>query len=78
MPDDDVHAEAEALATTLAAGPTLALAAAKRLLHTSLEDTLETHLAKEADAIVAATTTADGKEGITAFVEKREPKFRGA
>ena len=76
VPDADVHAEAETLAARLAEGPRGALAAAKRLVHTSLEDTLETHLAREADAIVAASATADAAEGLAAFVEKRAPDYR--
>ncbi len=59
----------------MAAGPPLALAAAKRLLHTSLEDTLETHLAREAEAISAASGTPEGIEGVAAFNEKRKPDF---
>lgn len=73
--DADVHADAAALASQLAAGPASALATAKRLLHTSFEDSLETHLAREADGIVEAMGTPDGREGITAFVEKRPPEF---
>jgi len=73
--DDDVHDDAAALAAQLAAGPRGAIAAAKRLLHTSLEETLETHLAREADAIVAAAATDDAAEGIASFVEKRPPLF---
>jgi 2-(1,2-epoxy-1,2-dihydrophenyl)acetyl-CoA isomerase len=75
VPDDDLHDAAAALATKLAAGPPWALAAAKRLLHTSLEETLETHLAREAEAIAAASGTPDGIEGVAAFVEKRKPAF---
>jgi 2-(1,2-epoxy-1,2-dihydrophenyl)acetyl-CoA isomerase len=74
-PDDELQDTAATLATKLAAGPALALAAAKRLLHTSLEDTLETHLAREAEAISAASGTSEGSEGIAAFVEKRKPVF---
>jgi enoyl-CoA hydratase/carnithine racemase len=44
-------------------------------VHTSLEETLETHLAREADAIVAAAATAEAAEGLAAFVEKRPPAF---
>jgi 2-(1,2-epoxy-1,2-dihydrophenyl)acetyl-CoA isomerase len=75
VPDDDVKAEATALAERVAAGPREAQAAAKRLLHTSLEETLETHLAREADAIVAAATNDESKEGLAAFVDKRPPQF---
>jgi 2-(1,2-epoxy-1,2-dihydrophenyl)acetyl-CoA isomerase len=77
VPDAEVHARAEELAAQIAAGPTFAFATAKRLLHSSLEDTFETHLAREGDGIVAATTTHDAREGIAAFVEKRPPKFTG-
>jgi 2-(1,2-epoxy-1,2-dihydrophenyl)acetyl-CoA isomerase len=73
--DDELVASATALAGKLAAGPPQALAAAKRLLHTSLEDTLETHLAREAEAISAASGTSEGIEGVAAFVEKRKPVF---
>ena len=77
VPDADVRERAETLARQLADGPTAAFATARRLLHTSLEDTFETHLAREADGIVAATSTADAREGIAAFVEKRPPTFTG-
>jgi 2-(1,2-epoxy-1,2-dihydrophenyl)acetyl-CoA isomerase len=76
VPDDDVKNEALALAEQLAAGPRAAQAAAKRLVHTSLEESLETHLAREADAIVAAAAGDERREGLTAFVEKRAPDFR--
>jgi 2-(1,2-epoxy-1,2-dihydrophenyl)acetyl-CoA isomerase len=75
VPDDELHDTAAALAAKLATGPQQSLAAAKRLLHTSLEDTLETHLAREAEAISAASGTPEGAEGIAAFVEKRKPAF---
>jgi 2-(1,2-epoxy-1,2-dihydrophenyl)acetyl-CoA isomerase len=75
VPDDQLTAEAESLATKLAAGPPQALAAAKRLLHSSLETTLESHLAREAEAIAHASGTAEGAEGIASFVEKRAPVF---
>ena len=75
VPDDQLATESEALATKLAAGPPRALAAAKRLLHTSLESTLETHLAREAEAISAAAGSPEGQEGIAAFNEKRPPVF---
>jgi 2-(1,2-epoxy-1,2-dihydrophenyl)acetyl-CoA isomerase len=75
VPDDELADAAGSLAATLAAGPARALAAAKRLLHTSLEETLETHLAREAEGISAASGTPEGVEGVAAFVEKRPPVF---
>src|SRR5262245_29336521 len=75
VPDADVLEEAGAIATKLAAGPTVAYGIARRLLLTSTEDTFETHLAREADGIVRAGATKDAREGIAAFVEKRTPTF---
>jgi 2-(1,2-epoxy-1,2-dihydrophenyl)acetyl-CoA isomerase len=77
VPDPDVHDEAAALAAQLAAGPTVAYGIAKRLIHTSLEDTFETHLAREGEGIASASTTRDAHEGIRAFAQKRPPAFTG-
>jgi 2-(1,2-epoxy-1,2-dihydrophenyl)acetyl-CoA isomerase len=77
VPDGDLEQEAQALAAHLAAGPTRALGGAKRLLHGSLESTLETHVARETTEITAAAATRDAAEGIAAFVAKRAPEFRG-
>jgi 2-(1,2-epoxy-1,2-dihydrophenyl)acetyl-CoA isomerase len=77
VPDADVHDEALAIATALAAGPTVALGMAKRMIHSSLEDTFETHLAREGDGFATSAATRDAREGLTAFVEKRPPTFTG-
>ena len=65
------------LAASLAAGATGAFGAAKRLLHTGWTETLETQMELEAQAIAARAHTADGNEGIRAFLEKRAPTFHG-
>jgi 2-(1,2-epoxy-1,2-dihydrophenyl)acetyl-CoA isomerase len=75
VPDDAVAAEATALAAELAAGPTRTFGAAKRLLRSSVTNTLETQLELESRAITDASATADGREGIGAFLEKRTPQF---
>jgi 2-(1,2-epoxy-1,2-dihydrophenyl)acetyl-CoA isomerase len=77
VPDAEVHAQAEALATQLAAGPTRAFGSVKRLMRTGWTETLETQMAYEADSIAEMTRLADAREGITAFVEKRAPRFTG-
>ncbi len=77
LPAETLQEKALALARQLAAGPSLAYAAAKRLLQRSLDHSLETQLEDEAQAIAAASTTADAREGIRAFLEKRPPQFRG-
>ncbi len=74
--DADVLAEAERLAARLADGPTVALGRIKTLLAGSLEATLSEQLAAEARAIGASAAGPEGAEGLTAFVEKRAPRFR--
>jgi 2-(1,2-epoxy-1,2-dihydrophenyl)acetyl-CoA isomerase len=75
VPDANLQTEADALATQLASAATGALGATKRLLHSGWNETLETQMELEAQAIAARAHTADGREGITAFLEKRAPKF---
>jgi 2-(1,2-epoxy-1,2-dihydrophenyl)acetyl-CoA isomerase len=75
--DDDLASETASLATQLASGATLALGAAKRLLHDGWTGTLETQMELETRAIADMARTADAKEGISAFIEKRDPNFTG-
>lgn len=76
-PDGEMVAQTEALANEMAAGPTGAFGVAKRLLWSGWNTTLETQMAAESWAIAAQAPTAEAREGITAFVEKRAPKFPG-
>jgi len=77
VPDADLAAEAEKLARTLAAGPTRAYGAVKKLLAASADNDLATQLGLETDSIAAMAGTRDGEEGIRAFLEKRAPGFTG-
>ena len=75
--DDALAREAFDMARCLAAGPTQAFAHAKRLVLDSLGESLETQMELEARAIADAARTADAREGMAAFFEKREPRFHG-
>lgn len=77
VPDAELMPVARALAAELAQGPTRALGMAKRLLDSGLNTTLETAMEDEAQTIAAAARTEDGRAGIAAFLEKRQPVFRG-
>jgi 2-(1,2-epoxy-1,2-dihydrophenyl)acetyl-CoA isomerase len=77
VPADGLMARAEELARSLAQGPTGAFGSAKRLLHGGWNQTLETQMELESRAIAEAGGTADGQEGIRAFLEKRKAKFGG-
>lgn len=78
VPDADLLAEAGALAAQLASGATKALGTAKRLLHSGWVETLETQMEHETRAIAGMARTADGKEGIDAFLTKRAASFIGS
>jgi 2-(1,2-epoxy-1,2-dihydrophenyl)acetyl-CoA isomerase len=67
--------ETMALARTLAAKPALALSLAKRAVYKSMSHTLPEMLDYELDAQLRCFRSGDAREGITAFTEKRAPKF---
>lgn len=67
-----------ALARELAAKSPLVLAAAKRMLNRSLQGSLADGLAEEVAVFAELFATEDQKEGMTAFIDKRPPRFKGA
>jgi 2-(1,2-epoxy-1,2-dihydrophenyl)acetyl-CoA isomerase len=77
VPDNELLAQARAIAVQLAAGPTRAYGKSKRLLHSGWMETLETQMENESQAIANSARTLDAREGITAFLEKRPPKYKG-
>ena len=65
-------------AERLAAGPALAIAAIKRCVHEGGQLPLADGLALEAELVERLFRSKDATEGLTAFVEKRNPEFVGA
>jgi 2-(1,2-epoxy-1,2-dihydrophenyl)acetyl-CoA isomerase len=74
--DDALAAHIAKLATELADGPTGAFSGAKRLLRTSLENSLESQMAREAETLCRTLEGEEAATGLAAFSEKRAPKFR--
>ena len=78
LPADDFAAGVAAYAARLAAGPPVALALTKRLLRQSLDTALLPQLRDELTHVKTSFATADAREAMQAFVEKRRPAYRGA
>ncbi|MCZ8080744.1 MAG: enoyl-CoA hydratase-related protein [Rhodobacteraceae bacterium] len=77
VPDEAFAAHVAARAGALAAGPTVAYRLVKEALRASPANGLEAQLALEARLQSEAGATADFREGVTAFLEKRPARFRG-
>ena len=77
VPDDKLQAEAFALAKSMAEGPTLALRYMKDNLDEALLFDFATARDHEAERLVRPTMTADHKEAVQAFIEKRKAGVQG-
>jgi 2-(1,2-epoxy-1,2-dihydrophenyl)acetyl-CoA isomerase len=76
-PDGEFAVGLAALARELADGPTLAFGRAKALFHQSTQESLETQMELEAQAIAASGHTEDFRNGVVAFARKQAVTFKG-
>lgn len=74
---DDAEASAEELAARLAAGPTVALGLTRKLINEAADAGLREQLEREAFALELSSRSPDFREGLRAFVDKRDPAFEG-
>jgi enoyl-CoA hydratase/carnithine racemase len=74
---DEVEAEAARVAERIAGLAPLAVAGSKRLLDEADREALDRALDREVALCAELFETADAREGLAAFLEKREPRFQG-
>ena len=77
VPAEELIAAATAVAASFAARSPHAVAVLRELARTTRDLSLEEGLRREADAFRRCIVSEDGKEGVAAFIEKREPTFTG-
>ncbi|MGO4888175.1 enoyl-CoA hydratase/isomerase family protein [Anaerobacillus sp. MEB173] len=73
--DEQLAAVATEVCESLAQGPMNAFGATKKLFSHSLQESLESQMAMETDYLAERATSPEGKEGISAFLEKRQANF---
>jgi 2-(1,2-epoxy-1,2-dihydrophenyl)acetyl-CoA isomerase len=76
--DEDVHEAATALAHSVAAGPVRAMVRTRSLVRQAAVRSLDEQLDDEARLIAESAADPEGREGVLAFTEKRQPDFRSA
>ena len=77
VPAVELDSATTTLAQRLAAGPTVAYGAMKRLMRASMDRTLPEQLAAEKDAFVRCAGTEDFRAGVEAFHQRQSPQFVG-
>jgi 2-(1,2-epoxy-1,2-dihydrophenyl)acetyl-CoA isomerase len=77
VPAEELATEVNSLARRLAKAPTRAIAITKAITNRALDADRSAALLDEAWGQELVTTTEDMREGVSAFIERRDPEFRG-
>jgi enoyl-CoA hydratase len=77
VPPEKLKSAVEELASAIMSKPPIAIKLAKELINNSIETDQRTGLIHEAEAFGILTSTEDFREGVSAFLEKRKPEYKG-
>jgi 2-(1,2-epoxy-1,2-dihydrophenyl)acetyl-CoA isomerase len=77
VPDDDLDAAVDELVAELRTSATVAIGLTKRCIHTALDGGIVDAMADEALTLELSSRTADFREGLRAFGERRDPRYEG-
>jgi 2-(1,2-epoxy-1,2-dihydrophenyl)acetyl-CoA isomerase len=77
VPGDQLDPAVDELVTELRASATVAIGLTKRCMHTALDGGIVEAMADEALALEMSSRTADFREGLVAFKERRDARFEG-
>lgn len=77
VPPEKLKSAVEELSKVIMSKPPIAIKLAKELINSSIETDQGTGLVHEAEAFGILASTEDYREGISAFIEKRKPEYKG-
>jgi len=77
VPPEKLRSAVEELAKVIMSKPPIAIRLAKELINSSTETDQGTGLVHEAEAFGILSSTEDYREGVSAFIEKRKPEYKG-
>jgi len=77
VPLENLKSAVEELAKVIMSKPPIAIKLAKELINSSIETDQRTGLVQEAEAFGILSSTEDYREGVSAFIEKRKPDYKG-
>jgi len=77
VPAEELMGRAKEMAKKIASGPPISVELVKRVMWEKIRNQLREHLLFESYAQNICRSTQDQKEAVKAFMEKREPQFKG-